>query len=126
MPHDYPRNVRVGELLHRELASLVREKIKAPGGGMITIREVTVSRDLRHAKVYYSILGNEVQKAAGRSEIEKQAPMLRRELAHRVVLRRIPALQFLVDETEEKAIHLDHLIEEAVRRDEEKHQQDPD
>ena len=59
MPREFPRTRRVGEQIQRELASLLHEEIKDPRLGMVSISGVTVSRDLAHAKVYVSVLGDE-------------------------------------------------------------------
>ena len=59
MPREFPRTRRVGEQLQRELAGLVRDEIKDPRLGMISISGATVSRDLAYATVYVSVLGDD-------------------------------------------------------------------
>ena len=57
MPRDFPRTRRVGEQLQRELAALIRDEINDPRVGMVSVSAVEVSRDLSHAKVFISTLG---------------------------------------------------------------------
>ena len=56
MPKDFPRTRRVGEQLQRELAALIRDEIDDPRIGMVSISGVEVSRDLSHAKVFFSTM----------------------------------------------------------------------
>ena len=59
MPRDFPRTRRVGEQLQRELATLIRDEVRDPRIGMVSVSAVEVSRDLSHAKVYVSTLGEQ-------------------------------------------------------------------
>lgn len=116
MHREFSRTERLGQLLQRELAALLREEVKDPRVAGVTLLEVQVSRDLAHATVYFSALGD-----AGHRELERAlagaAGFLRRELGRRLTLRGVPALRFRYDATEERAMALSSLIDEAVARD---------
>ncbi|MGD2081659.1 MAG: 30S ribosome-binding factor RbfA [Chromatiales bacterium] len=113
MPREFDRTERVGAQLQRELASLVREQLKDPRLGAITIQEVRVARDLSHAKVYFTILGSG-DTALNAKLLNHSAGFLRHELAGRVKLRSVPALHFVYDESIERGERLASLIDRAV------------
>lgn len=121
MPRDYPRTRRVGEQIQRELAMLLREEIKDPRLGMATVSAVQVSRDFSHAKVFITVLGDEGQKQQSLDVLRRAAGFLRKQLAHRMMLRTIPELHFVYDESIERGSHLSDLIDKAVADDAAKH-----
>jgi ribosome-binding factor A len=113
MPREFDRTERVGAQLQRELASLVREELKDPRLADITIQEVRVARDLSHAKVYFTILG-EGEAALNARLLNHSAGFLRHELGRRMKLRTVPALHFVYDESIERGERLASLIDRAV------------
>lgn len=118
--------MRIAEQIRRELAELVR-KVKDPRVGMVTFGEVEVSRDLAHAKVYFTVLGaNEGESRDCEKGLNHAAGFLRRELGKVMHVRIIPELRFVYDEIPEKGSRLAALIDEAVRSDREKSGQEPD
>ena len=113
---EYQRTERLGTELQRELAELLRERVKDPRVGMVTVQEVRVSRDLSHAKVYFTCMGGdakETEKLLNR----RLAGFLRRELAQRVRTRTMPQLHFVYDRSIERGEHLSDLIEQAVAQE---------
>jgi ribosome-binding factor A len=123
MMHDYGREERVGAAMRRELALLLREEMKDPRLGMVTIQEVRVSRDLSHAKVYFTVLDDSRIKQA-QQVLDKAAAFLRRRLSERMVLRNVPQLHFVYDKSVAEGMRLSALIDEAVTRDRESHGED--
>lgn len=123
MPKEYSRTRRVGEQIQRELAQLVREEVKDPRVGMITINAVEVSRDFSHAKVYFTSLDDRDHQETVKA-LARTAGFLRKELGRRLMIRTIPQLHFFYDESIERGARLSALIEEAVSEDK-KHASDP-
>ncbi|MEA3274118.1 MAG: 30S ribosome-binding factor RbfA [Pseudomonadota bacterium] len=120
---EFDRTERIGAELQRELAQILREEVKDPRLKLITLQEVRVSRDLAHAKVYFTCFPlDEGGTAQERLLNGRLAGFLRRELAHRARLRTVPQLHFVHDESISRGEHLSSLIEEAVSSD----QSDPD
>ncbi|MBA2491258.1 MAG: 30S ribosome-binding factor RbfA [Gammaproteobacteria bacterium] len=117
MPREYPRTVRVGEQIHRELAHLVTVAVKDPEVGMVTILDADVSRDFAHAKVYFSVLGDDASVRASASGLNRAAGFLRRELGRRLRLRTVPQLRFVYDDTQRKGARIDALIDRALAED---------
>lgn len=121
MAREFSRTERLGSQLQRELAMLVRDHIKDPRLGMVTIQEVRVVRDLSHAKVFFTMLGGEADAQTARKILKEAAPFMRHELGHKLKIRTAPELHFVHDESVAHGAHLSRLIDEAVRSDEAKH-----
>lgn len=117
MVQDFSRTERIGQQLQRELAVLVRDELKDPRLGMVTIQAVRVVRDLSHAKVFYTVMGGEHDHKESDKVLNHAAGFLRRLLAQRVKLRTMPQLHFVYDESIEYGSHLSSLIEKAVEAD---------
>ena len=117
MPRDYPRSRRIAEQVQRELSDIIRLELKDPRVGMITIVDVEVSPDQSHAKVFFTLLGDQSKVADTTEGLQHAAGFLRSELAHRMKLRMVPQLQFKYDESVVRGIHLSQLIDAAVAQD---------
>jgi ribosome-binding factor A len=115
MPREFSRTLRLGEQIHRELAMLLR-KVKDPRVGAVTIGEVEVSKDLQHAKVYFTVLDPEAVPETSRG-LARASGFLRRELGRGLRTRVVPELHFIYDETEERSARISALIDAALRRD---------
>ncbi|MDP3981191.1 MAG: 30S ribosome-binding factor RbfA [Chlamydiota bacterium] len=100
------RIVRVNSLIHREIGMLLEKLVEVKQYGLLTVTEVRVSRDLRHAKVFISVFGNQDQKLAALSFLKKKRTLIQREICKVIVLKRMPALMFSLDETAEKNVRL--------------------
>jgi ribosome-binding factor A len=117
MPKDFSRTRRVGEQLQRELAELIRNELKDPRLGMISVSAVTVSRDMGHAKVFVSVLGSEEQTAASMKVLRHAAGFLRHKLGKLLHMRVIPELHFFLDHSLEEGARISALINEAIASD---------
>jgi ribosome-binding factor A len=108
---------RVGDQIQRELAGLLRDEIKDPRVGRVTITAVEVTADLAHAKVFFTHLaGHEHAKEAVQA-LQHTAGFLRSELSHRLSLYSVPQLTFVYDDSIESGMRLTKLIDEAVAED---------
>jgi ribosome-binding factor A len=117
MPKEFPRTRRVGEQIQRELADLIRNEIKDPRVGMVSVTAVIVSRDLSHAKVYVSVLGNAEQTDASVRVLGNAAGFLRHKLGKIMHIRIIPELRFYLDRSLEEGARMGALINEAIASD---------
>ncbi|HPQ96012.1 MAG: 30S ribosome-binding factor RbfA [Thiothrix sp.] len=115
-PRGYSRTERVAEQLQRDLAVLIRERVKDPRVGMVTILDVTVSRDLAHAKVWFDVLDTGHAREAEES-LNHAAGFLRHELGKGLKLRVTPELRFVYDDTQSRGNQLSALIERVVAED---------
>lgn len=116
MSEEFPRTRRVGELLQRELARLIQEELKDPRLGWVTVSHVTVSPDLKYAKVYVTVLAGQLATPEQIKILNGAAGFLRHGLSQRVRLRVMPRLRFMYDASIERGRRLEALIEEAVRQ----------
>jgi len=106
------RTERINDLLEEEISELLRRQVKDPrlGDLVVTVTEVDVSPDLRHAKVFVSVMGSEEEQAEAFRALEGASPFLRRELHKRLDLRRTPDLVFHRDDSLERAAHITELL----------------
>jgi ribosome-binding factor A len=103
---------RVSSLIKREISQMLLQEIKDDrvGTGMVSITDVDVSGDLQHAKIFVSIYGTETAKAETMEGLKTCTPFIRRELGHRIRLRRTPELIFLEDTSLERGDRLLNLL----------------
>ena len=107
---------RVNELLRAELSSLLRQGAKDPrlDAAVVSVTEVSISPDLRHARVYVSVLGSPEEQESTLAGLRSATGFLQHELRERVTLRRIPALSFIRDDTLERGDRLLRLMREVA------------
>jgi len=108
------RTSRVNELLRHEISELILREVKDPrvGHGIISITEVQVSPDLRHAAVFVSHLGDEAERPGILLGLNNAAHFLQGELQRRLHLKHVPALVFRFDPSIERGARLAALIHE--------------
>lgn len=90
---------RVASLIQQEVSQMVLHEIKDDrvGAGMVSVTDVDVSGDLQHAKIYVSIYGTDEARAETMAGLKSATGFVRRELGHRIRLRRTPEVVFIED-----------------------------
>lgn len=112
MPSHFKRTDRIAELIQRELAQVIQQEVKDPRlPAFITISGVQVSKDLSHAKVYFTVFKSDPVETA--VILNTTASYLRTVLAKSLRLRTVPQLHFVYDESIEYGNRLSRLIDEA-------------
>ena len=93
------KNTRINGEVQRELSEIIRTEIKDPrvSGSMISVVSVEVTPDLKYCKAYISVLGGEGMAEEAIAGLKSAVGYIRRELAHRVQMRRSPELRFIAD-----------------------------
>ena len=119
MAKQYSRTQRIGDQIQRELAILIPQEIKDPRLGLITITGVDVSRDIGHAKVFITVMGDNPPEVIKEDlkVLNDTAGYLRMLLGNAMKLRSVPSLHFHYDESITRGAHLSALIEQAVSED---------
>jgi ribosome-binding factor A len=114
------RTERVGELLSAELSDILQHHMKDPRlNVLLSITEVQVAPDLKSARVYVSIMGDEAEQESAFQAVKAAAPYLRRELRPRLSsMRYVPELAFIPDHSIEHGTRLSALIDEVTARPE--------
>ena len=103
---------RVGEQVLRELGEIFqRGLVHDPAIGFLTITAVDMSPDLRHARVFYSVFGDDVDHDATQRALDRAAPFLRRELGRRLRIKSTPELRFELDLSLERAARVEELLQ---------------
>ena len=108
---------RVEDVLLRAINEVLANKVRDPRVGFVTVTGISCAQDIRSAKVFVSVLGDEKEKKETLSGLKASASYIRRETAQRVSLRTMPELTFLYDETPEKGEHLMNLLKDLKRDD---------
>lgn len=119
---DYPRSVRVAELIQADLADLLTRHVKDPRVKGVTITRVEVSPDLRQAKVHFSRYsaegrGSEEEMEEGLRGLERASGFLQAKLGERLELKRTPRLLFFPDRGMAYSDHIERLLAKVRRED---------
>ena len=116
-PKDNPRATRLADQIQRDLSGIIRLELKDPRIGLVTITGVELSPDLTHAKVFFTVLGDEDKVTETAGTLRRAAGFLRSELAHGLKVRVTPELHFVYDESVVRGARLSKLIDDAVGTD---------
>jgi ribosome-binding factor A len=117
------RSEKVGSLIKEELGLLFQRNFSMTEYGFLTVTDVVMSPDLKVAKVYVSIFGDEERKKKSFAKLEAQKPAIRSMLGRAVRLRYTPEIFFYLDDTLDRAMKLEnifHKIHENDSKSEEK------
>ena len=111
MPPDHRRADRVAEAIRQEVAIFLANDVKDPRVmGLVTVTGVEVTRDLRHAKVFVSIMGSEAERAATFEGLGSVASHLRSRIGRALRLRLAPEIAFRPDESIAHAARIESLL----------------
>ena len=103
---------RVGQQIRTELSALIETGLDDPRIGLVSVTHVHLSKDMRHAKVYVSGLGNDTNRADTLDGLDSANGFLRRQLSLRLPhLQRTPELTFVYDQSVEKGMRIEKLLE---------------
>lgn len=106
---------RVRELLKRQLGETIRRELQPPDGAMVTVNEVELSNDLQMATVYVGIIGNENQRKAGMELLQSERKRIQGLVGRAVVLKYIPQLRFVLDESVSRGNRIIEILDEIER-----------
>ena len=110
-PRNNRRADRVGEAIREEVATFLAESVKDPRiVGFVTVTGVEVSPDLRHAKVFVSVMGSGPEKAATFEGLASTASHLRSRVGRALRLRVAPEIHFREDESVARAARIESLL----------------
>lgn len=110
----FARISRISEEFKREISDIIKNEIKDPRIAEFTsVMAVDVTKDLRYAKVYISVLGDDKKKNDTIQGLKSAAGFIRKEAGRRIQLRYTPEIIFELDKSIEQAMHISRLIDEA-------------
>ena len=110
---EYQRADRVGDLIVELIADLLHKDIRDPRVQAVTLTGAKVSRDLRHARVYFNLLGGQNDRREVLAGLKSATGFIRSKVAKQLRLRFVPALEFTYDETEDEAQRIDELLKQV-------------
>ena len=111
----FQRSDRVKEVVRRAISQIIENELWDERVNGVTVTGVDVSRDLKYAKVYFSILGDDQAISDASDALNSAAGLLRSRLGDAIRLRYTPELQFRYDSTLANGMHMDRLLEELNR-----------
>lgn len=116
------KNIRINSEVQREMSSIIREDLKDPRiHPMTSVMAVEVTPDLKFAKIFVSVLGNDEEKEKTMEGLKKSASFARHQLAKRMDLRNTPELTFVLDTSIEYGVTMSKKIDELKEKEESKH-----
>ncbi len=108
------RSHRVGGQILREISNLLLTKVKDPRLRGVTLTDVRMTKDLRQASVYYSVVGTDEQKKQVHAGFESAKGFIRKEIGERLHLRYVPDIQFKYDVSLETGQRMERLLEKLA------------
>ena len=111
------RHQKVIAALKKEISSIVHDELKDARLGFVTIMRVDLTPDLRYARVYFSVLGEEKEQKATQEALESATPFIRRLIAQRIKLRFVPEINFKLDRSIEYSIKIEQEIDKIRLKD---------
>jgi ribosome-binding factor A len=104
---------RVNEAVREVLSARLAEGLKDPRIGFVTLTSVDTSPDLRHARVYVSVLGGETERAETLAGLASAHGLLQKTIASELRLKRTPTLEFVFDESIDRGMRITELLDEG-------------
>ena len=112
------RNGRINEEIKKAVSNTIQNKIKDPRkSAMVSVTSVETTKDLSYTKIFVSIFGSELDKKETLQALKSSTGLMRKEIGSQVKLRHVPQVIIEVDETIEKAIHLEGIFKQIKTKD---------
>lgn len=119
------KNTRINGEVQKVLSNLISREIKDPRiNPMTSVIGVEVAPDLKTAKIYISVLGDDASKESTRLGLKSASPFMRGQLARTLNLRNTPELTFVMDSSIEYGVHMSKLIDEVNKSLSRSHEED--
>lgn len=127
---------RVDEAVRAVLSDAITQELKDPRVGFVTVTSVRTSTDLRHARVYVSVLGDEEARAAGLEGLRSATGFLQRKVGRAVRMKYTPEITFAYDDSVDRGLRINELLRDlppterddvardAARMDDSQHEED--
>ena len=113
------RPEKVANAIRKEMSSILQEDLKDPRIGFTTITKVDITPDLRHAKIYYSVMGDGKTKKATEIALNNAKGYIRTLIGNRIKLRFVPEIALIVDRTYEHQDRIDKILGDIRQKEKE-------
>jgi len=114
------RHQKVAQAIKEEVSIIVHDELKDPRIGFITITEVELTQDKRYAKIFYSVLGSDLEYKKTKEALDSALGFIRRLIAQRIRLRFAPEIVFKEDRSSEYSFKIQEVLDEIKQLDEPK------
>jgi len=115
--HSFKRSARVKEMILREVSAIIRDDVKDPRIGFVTVTSVHLADNLQYARIYISPMGSDEEKKATFKGVSSASRFIRRELGRKMRMKYIPEISFKWDETPQTADNINHLLHDIANED---------
>jgi ribosome-binding factor A len=116
---EFSRKDRLADQVKRETADILQNFLKDPSIGFVTVTDCEITNDLRYAKIFYSVLGDEAEVSAAGKVLSRSAGVIQSELAKRLNIRKVPLISFHLDTSAEYGAKMEKLFKKIeAERDE--------
>ena len=105
---------RVNEAVREVVSARIAEGLRDPRIGFVTVTAVETSPDLRHARVFVSVLGSDQERAATLAGLDSAHGVLQQSVATELRLKRTPSLQFVFDESIDRGMRITELLDDGA------------
>ncbi|ATW24206.1 30S ribosome-binding factor RbfA [Candidatus Formimonas warabiya] len=112
------RSGRLSEEFKKEISDVIKNHVKDPRVGFVSVVFVDVSGDLRHAKVFVSVLGSEATVKDTMAALKSASGFIRREIAHRIQLRYTPEITFVYDDSIAHGAKISKILADVIPEEE--------
>lgn len=112
---NYKRSDRVGDLLLELISQLLTKEVSDPRIGPVTLTGAEVSKDLRHARIYFSLLGDREKKPEVSSGLKSATGFIRAKISKELKLRFVPTIEFVYDDTQDRAQRIEELLKQVKK-----------
>ncbi len=102
---------RINELMKREISTVIMKEFEFPNC-LVTVSGVSITQDLREAKVFVSVMGGDAENVI--QKLRKRRGMIQGQTAKRVVIRTTPVLDFRIDDSAQRGVHVVNLLDEVA------------
>ena len=120
------RRDKVAEAIREEVSLILHEKLKDPRLGFVTITAVEVADDLKNAKIFYSVLGNEEDCAKTQEALDSALGFIRKLISERINLKFAPVIIFRQDHSSEYSVRIQEVLEEVKKLEKAQEDEQPE
>jgi ribosome-binding factor A len=107
---------KVADQIKNEISWILQQKYTDSQQGMVTVTKVKVSRDLKYATIYFTVLGENIDRKVSEKGLKNAIPFLRRELGQKLRMKFVPDLRFFYDDSLEYSAHMAELFKKIHDR----------
>jgi ribosome-binding factor A len=111
------RQNKVAELLKEEVSIILQREFKDPRLGFVTVTDAEVAADMRYAKVFVSVMGDQDERKKSLKVLKNASAFVRQAVGKRVSMKSVPEITFVLDESADQSLHIMELLEQIKKNE---------